>query len=334
MSYSLVTGNAGFIGSHVTKHLLKLGHNIIGLDNLQGGFIDNVPDGVDFIQGSFTDKNLVKDLFNKYNFNYVYHLGAYAAEGLSHFIRYFNYTNNLLGSINLINESIRHDIKCFVYTSSMSVYGSNPTPFREDMTPRPEDPYAISKYAVEADIRAAHEMFGMNYIIFRPHNVYGENQNTSDRFRNVIAIFMRQIMEGKPLTVFGNGEQVRAFSYIDDTAPYIANSVNIPSAYNQIINIGADVPITINQLAKLVGEAFEVEPEIIHLPTRFEVFQAYSDHTKAHNIFSIKEKVPIEVGLKNMAKWVQKVGIREQKLFKNIEIMKNLPQSWAKIIKE
>src|SRR5690606_24729495 len=143
----------------------------------------------------------------------------YAAEGLSHFIRRFNYTNNLIGSVNLINEAIKHDIKCFVFTSSIAVYVVAEPPMVETMVPQPEDPYGVSKYSVEQDLKIAHEMFGLNYIVFRPHNVYGEHQNIGDRYRNVIGIFMNQIMQGKPLTVFGDGQQTRAFSYIDDVAP-------------------------------------------------------------------------------------------------------------------
>ena len=233
MSKSLVTGGAGFIGAHVVNHLIKMGHEVIVLDDLSGGFEDNINSAAIFVKGSVTDHELLKELFEKHKFDYVYHLAAYAAEGLSHFIRRFNYNNNLIGSINLINESIRHKVKCFVFTSSIAVYGAGQLPMKESLIPQPEDPYGVSKYAVELDLKTAHEMFGLNYVIFRPHNVYGEYQNIGDRYRNVIGIFMNQLMKGMPLTVFGDGTQTRAFSYIDDVAPYIANCVNIPSAYNE-----------------------------------------------------------------------------------------------------
>lgn len=228
MSKSLITGGAGFIGSHVAKHCLDMGHKVVVLDDLSGGFEDHLPDGVEFIQGSITDTALVSELFDKHKFDYVYHLAAYAAEGLSHFIRRFNYTNNLIGSVNLINESVKHKVKCFVFTSSIAVYGPGQVPMNEEMTPTPEDPYGIAKYAVELDLKAAHEMFGLDYVIFRPHNVYGENQNIGDKYRNVIGIFMNQIMQGLPLTVFGDGEQTRAFSYIDDVAIPVAKCVDVP----------------------------------------------------------------------------------------------------------
>src|ERR1043166_3600134 len=148
---SLITGGAGFIGSHVASHCLNLGHKAVVLDDLSGGFVDQVPDGAEFVEGSVTDQDMVAGLFRQHRFDYVYHLAAYAAEGLSHFIRRFNYNNNLIGSINLVNEAIKSNVKCFVFTSSIAVYGAIPPPMREDSIPQPEDPYGIAKLAVEMD---------------------------------------------------------------------------------------------------------------------------------------------------------------------------------------
>ncbi|MCL6524171.1 MAG: NAD-dependent epimerase/dehydratase family protein [Thermoflavifilum sp.] len=326
---SLITGGAGFIGSHVAKQCLKLGHRVIVLDDLSGGFEDHLPEGVIFVKGSVTDAPLVERLFDQYQFDYVYHLAAYAAEGLSHFIRRFNYTNNLLGSVNLINASIKHKVKCFVFTSSIAVYGKGQLPMTEDMTPIPEDPYGISKYAVELDLRAAHEMFGLNYIIFRPHNVYGENQNIGDKYRNVIGIFMNQIMQGKPLTIFGDGNQTRAFSYIDDVAIPISRSVEIPEAYNQVFNIGADKPYTVNYLAEVVSKAFGVKPQIQYLRARNEVVHAYADHQKSKKVFHYASNMSLEEGIYRMAEWAKKVGPRKSQEFHNIEIRENLPEGWG-----
>ena len=150
---TLVTGAAGFIGSHVADELISKGHRVVGLDDLSGGFVNNVPDGVTFVKGSITDHELVDQLFDTYRFDYVIHTAAYAAEGLSHFIRRYNYENNLIGSVNLINASVRlGTVKCFTFTSSMAVYGSNQVPMVEDMTPMPEDPYGNAKYSVELDL--------------------------------------------------------------------------------------------------------------------------------------------------------------------------------------
>jgi UDP-glucose 4-epimerase len=334
MMKSLITGGAGFIGSHVAGHCLQMGHEVIVIDDLSGGFEDHVPDGVSFIKGSVTDEQFISDLFAGHKFDYVYHLAAYAAEGLSHFIRRYNYNTNLIGSINLINEAVKQKVKCFVFTSSIAVYGKGQLPMTEEMTPIPEDPYGVSKYAVELDLRSAHEMFGLNYVVFRPHNVYGENQNIGDKYRNVIGIFMNQIMQGKQLTVFGDGTQTRAFSYIDDVAIPIARCVNIPEAINQVFNIGADKPYTVNELATVVCREFGVEPEIKHLAARNEVLHAYSDHTKAHKVFGEPTGITLQQGIARMAAWAQKTGARQGQEFENIEITEKLPDGWNLVKKE
>lgn len=330
MIISLITGGAGFIGSHVSRHCLKMGHKVIVLDDLSGGFEENVPHEAIFIKGSITDQDLIQNIFSKYKIKYVYHLAAYAAEGLSHFIRKFNYENNLIGSINLINEAVKNQIDCFVFTSSIAVYGAGQLPMTEDMKPQPEDPYGISKYAVELDLKAAYEMFGLKYIVFRPHNVYGEYQNIGDKYRNVIGIFMNQIMNNKPLTVFGDGNQTRAFSYIDDVAIPIANSINIEQAYNEIFNIGADIPYSINQLVDTISEYFGIKPDIRYLKARNEVIHAYSNHKKANEVFSQKSTISLVEGIKRMSDWAKNAGSRTSKDFENIEITENLPEGWEK----
>ncbi len=334
-SQILVTGAAGFIGSHVCRHLLKAKYHVVGMDDLSGGFRDYVPDGVKFIEGSVTDTATVKKLFAEHKFEHVFHLAAYAAEGLSHFIKHFNYTNNLLGSVNLINASVNHGVKCFVFTSSIAVYGKNQLPMTEDAVPQPEDPYGIAKYAVELDLKETHEMFGMDYVVFRPHNVYGEFQNIGDRYRNVIGIFMNQIMQGQPMTIFGDGKQTRAFSYIDDVAPVIAESIERPASYNQVFNVGADKPYTVNELATVVSKAMGATAQVKHLEARNEVVHAYSAHDKVQKHFGdLIKNVSLEDGVARMAAWAKKAGARQGKPFEGIEIPKNLPPSWAALSKK
>lgn len=330
----LVTGAAGFIGSHVADHLVKQGQHVIALDDLSGGFAENVPNGAVFVEGSVLDVTLLERIFAENDIEYIYHLAAYAAEGLSHFIRRFNYNNNLIGSINLINEAVKHNVKCFVFTSSIAVYGAGQLPMTEEMVPQPEDPYGISKYAVEQDLRAAHEMFGLNYIIFRPHNVYGERQNMADLYRNVLGIFMRQIREQKSLTIFGDGTQTRAFSYIEDVAPVIADSVNVPAAYNEVFNVGGSTPISVNELARVIGEAYGVKPNIQYLDARNEVQDAYCDHSKAARIFGQKAEWSLKEGVRRMVAWSKTVDIPEPRKFSNIEVSKNMPPSWRKMLEE
>lgn len=334
MPSSLVTGAAGFIGSHVAQALVKKGHRVVALDDLSGGFAENVPTGASFVEGSILDKALIDRLFNEHRFEYVFHLAAYAAEGLSHFIKRFNYTNNLIGSVNLINASVNTgSVKCFVFTSSIAVYGRNQVPMTEEATPQPEDPYGIAKFAVELDLKESHEMFGLPYIIFRPHNVYGERQNIGDPYRNVIGIFMNQILQGQPMTVFGDGGQTRAFSYIDDVAPVIAASVEHPKSYNQVFNVGADKPYSVLTLAQAVASAMGVKADIKHLPARNEVVHAFSSHEKVQKHFgNLIHNISLEDGLKRMAAWVKQTGARAGKPFEGIEVPRNLPPSWARLV--
>ena len=275
-----------------------------------------------------TDAALVARLYEEHHFDYVYHLAAYAAEGLSHFIRRYNYTTNLIGSVNLINQAVSCDVKCFVFTSSIAVYGAGQTPMSEDSVPRPEDPYGISKYAVELDLIAAQQMFGLRYVIFRPHNVYGELQNIADRYRNVIGIFMNNLVQNKPLPIFGDGKQTRAFSHVDDVAPIIAMAPEVPGAHNQVFNVGADHPYSVVDLAHEIGRAFDVEPTLQHLPPRNEVVHAFSTHDKVRRVFRPGAPVSLRDGIARMALWVRERGPMTPVTFSNIEVRKNLPPSW------
>ncbi len=328
---SLVTGGAGFLGSHVVDCLVEIGHQVVVLDELSGGFRENVNPAALLVEGSVANSGLVDEIFSTHHIDYVYHLAAYAAEGLSHFIRHYNYSTNLLGSINVMNNAIRHRCRCFVFSSSIAVYGPGQTPMHESMTPEPEDPYGISKYAVELDLMAAHRMFGLDYIIFRPHNVYGERQNIGDPYRNVIGIFMNQILQGLPCTIFGDGTQTRAFSHIADVAPVMARSIHCPAAYNQVFNIGADIPYSVNELACEVQTAMGRNTGTVHLPARKEVLHAFSDHTKAKDVFGTREFVPLTDGLRRMAEWVKKTGARQGRPFDKLEVERELPESWRQL---
>ena len=326
----LVTGGAGFIGSHVAEALVGRGHDVTVLDDLSGGFTENVPARTRFVDGSIADHALVDRIFTERHFDYVFHLAAYAAEGLSHFIKRFNYVNNVVGSVNLINASINTGVRGFVFTSSIAVYGSSPVvPMTEAGRPEPEDPYGIAKHAVERELAVSKTMFDLDFMIFRPHNVYGPRQNIGDRYRNVVGIFMNQILQGQPMTIFGDGTQTRAFSYIDDVAPVIAGAIDEPKAWNEVFNVGADEPWSLNDLAVRVAAAMGVEPQIRYLPARHEVTHAHSDHEKLRRVFGDRPLTSLDDGLKAMAAWVRAQGSRSTPPFKDIEVTKNLPAVWT-----
>jgi UDP-glucose 4-epimerase len=334
MTTCIVTGGAGFIGAHVARGLADEGHQVVVLDDLSGGFKENLDPRNEFVEGSIVDHRLVDDLFAKYRFDHVYHLAAYAAEALSHFNKRFNHTNNLVGTVNLINASVNHGVKCFVFTSSIAVYGEGQVPMTEEQVPQPEDSYGISKYAAEMELASTKRMFGLDYVIFRPHNVYGEFQNVGDKYRNVIGIFMNQIMRGEPLSIFGDGEQTRAFSYISDVAPFIVRSAFLPEVYGETFNVGASEPYTVNYLADVVRSAMgEPAHPVQHLPERNEVKHAFSDHSKLERSFGPAEGVTLEDGVAKMTAWAKAAGARQSKPFGEIEIEHNLPPSWTKLVK-
>jgi UDP-glucose 4-epimerase len=327
---ALVTGGAGFIGTHVTRGLLAEGYEVVVVDDLSGGTVHNVPAGAHFRHGSICDPVFVDNVFAEFGFDYVFHLAAYAAEGLSHFIKRFNYMNNVIGSVNLINAAVNSGtVRCFVFTSSVAVYGTNQLPMSEDLVPAPQDPYGIAKLCVEQELRVTREVFGLPYIVFRPQTVYGEYQNIGDRYRNVIGIFMNQALRGEPFTIFGDGEQVRAFTYIDDVAPVIVRSVTVAAAYNETFNIGGDAICTLNDVAAATARAMGVPLRVRHLPVRNEVHTAYASHDKVRKIFQLTgDPAPLDRGLARMAGWVRAHGSREPNVFDAVEIRRNLPPSW------
>ncbi len=326
---ALVTGAAGFIGSHVADYCLALGMDVVAVDNLSGGFWRNVPADADFVRGDLRDPVWVDELWEERGaFDYIYHLAAYAAEGLSHHVRRFNYENNLIGTVNLLNAAVRGQARHFVFASSIAVYGTGQLPLREDAPPRPEDPYGISKYACELDLHAARDVFGLPFTIFRPHNVYGERQNLADPYRNVIGIFLNQCRRGDPMTVFGDGSQTRAFTHVDDVAPLMAKAPLVPGASNQVFNVGADEPIRILDLAGNVAAALGVEPRIRHLPARPEVVHAFSDHGRARDVFHPPASVPLSDGLARMAAWAQTLDPAPPVRRDSLEISEHLPAGW------
>lgn len=330
----LVTGAAGFLGAHVVRALLEdkryADFRIVAIDDLSGGFRENLPENkrIQFHQASVVDPVQVDRVFDEQDIHYVFHLAAYAAEGLSHFIRRFNYQNNLVGSVNLINASVRHEVRHFIFTSSIAVYGSGQVPMVESTTPLPEDPYGIAKYAVELDLATAADMFDLRYTVFRPHNVYGEFQNIGDRYRNVVGIFMNRILQGESLPVFGDGSQKRAFTYVQDLiAPFLASPF-AEGAKNEVFNVGSETPTTVRDLAHIVAAEFEVEPNLQLLDARSEVHMAWSDHSKVRDVFGDQPETSLTDGIHRMAEWVREVGARSSVSFDNIELTRNLPASW------
>lgn len=328
----ILTGVAGLLGCHLSRHLLSKGHSVLGIDDFSGGYKDFLPKHPNF---NFYKHNLngnassefINKIFKQFEPDVVYHFAAYAAEGLSPFIRKYNYENNLLSSVNLINPCIEHNVK-LIFTSSMAVYGEQVPPFKEEINPRPIDPYGIAKYAVEMDLKVACEQFGLKYNIIRPHNVIGIYQNIWDKYRNVIGIFIRKVLNDEPMVIYGDGSQTRAFSDITYYMEPFEKLINHHDG--EIFNIGADKYWSIKEVANFVKEIAQrhnYNPTIEHLEPRHEVKHAYCDHEKAKKLLNFQDKTDLIKVIEKMFLWAMNEPKREIK-YREYEISKNIYSYW------
>lgn len=326
----LITGVAGLIGSNFAEHLQKKNVEIVGIDNLSGGYKSNVHDDVIFYEIDLSSFEEVEKIFEQHSFDYIYHFAAYAAEGLSPFIRKFNYSNNLLCTTNLVNLAIKYNIKRFVFTSSMATYGfgnNDGKAFTEETPQKPIDPYGIAKLACEMDIKVASEQHGLEYCIIRPHNVYGKNQNIWDRYRNVLGIWMYQLLHNEDLTIYGTGEQTRAFSYIDDMLEPLWNAAISVKAKNQEINLGGIYDISLIDTSKLLTK-ITGKGKIKFLEERHEVKHAFCSYQKSIDILDFKMNVNLEEGLKKMWLWAKEQPERERFKWQKYELDKGIYSYW------
>ncbi len=326
----LITGIAGLLGSRLADWILtNTDHKVIGVDDLSGGYITNIPKGVDFYKFNLTDLHALDGLFKNTKPDIIYHFAAYAAEGLSPFIRKYNYENNLISSTNLITCSIKHDIKRFVFASSMSVYGNKyKPPFHEDLQQCPIDPYGVAKFSVEQDLKIAYEQHGLNYTIVRPHNFYGQNQNIWDKYRNVLGIWMYQILNNLPLTIFGDGEQVRAFSHVDDSIIPFWNASQRDECIGEIINLGGIKDYTINKACKILIKVTGTKQTPIYLEERHEAKHAWATWEKSVKLLDFKHKIDLEEGLTQMWKWAQTQPNRDRFVWPQYELEKGIYKFW------
>ena len=327
----LITGVAGLIGSRLADYIIENEPDvhIVGIDDLSGGYIENVNPKVELWQMNLINGN-ISECFERHNFDYVYHLAAYAAEGLSPFIRSYNYQNNLVATSRIINECIVHDVKRLIFTSTMAVYGhGNGEIFDETQVPCPVDPYGIAKYACEMDIKVAGEQHGLDWCIVRPHNVYGIKQNIWDKYRNVLGIWMYQHMNGEPMTIFGDGTQKRAFSYVDDCLEPLWKTSQQDNCSKQIINLGGTVHYTINEANEILKNVIK-GGETIYKEQRHEVKNAVPTWQKSVDLLNYRDDTNLHNGLVKMWKWAQKQPNRERFVWENYEISKGIYEFWKK----
>jgi len=330
MKKILITGVAGLLGSRLSDWIIdNTNYEVIGIDDLSGGFIENINPKVKFYKFNLTNLNKLKEVFKNENIEIVYHFAAYAAEGLSPFIRKFNYENNIIASSNLITCSIEFNIKRFVFASSMAVYGDKyEPPFHEDLLQAPIDPYGVAKYAVEMDLKIASHQHGLNYTIIRPHNFYGINQNIWDKYRNVQGIWMYQILNNESPTIFGDGSQVRAFSYVDDSVIPFWNASQNDNCKGEIINLGGTKEYSISDACNILINVTGQNIKPVYLEPRHESKYAWATWDKSIELLGFEHKVNLEEGTAKMWEWAKKQPNRERYVWPEYELNKGIYEYW------
>jgi len=324
----LVTGGAGFMGSWLVDELIKRGHEVTSVDDLSGGFERNVNPKCNFIKMDVRDRKKVEKVVK--GVDIIFHLAAYAAEGQSVFSPIEINDINITPMNNLLVAAVNNNVKRFIFTSSMAVYGKQKVPFDESMIPKPEDPYGISKYYCEMMLKTFAETFDFEYVIIRPHNVYGPRQNIADPFRNVLGIWINRIMNNKPPIIYGDGLQTRAFSYIEDVTPAIANAGFLDKCVNETINVGSDEVTTIKDACKIVLEEMNSDFQPLFEPERpREVKNAYCTIKKSEKLLDYKTKHSLREGIRKMIDWAKKIGPQKPSYRIPLEITKKAPRVWV-----
>ena len=325
----LVTGAAGFLGSHLSEKLSDLGHEVIGIDNMIGGYEDNVPKNIKFQNIDCCDFEKIKKIMK--NVNVVYHCAATAHEGLSVFSPFEITKNNYLASVSIFTAAVNEKVDRIIFCSSMARYGDQKAPFVETMKPNPVDPYAISKVASEEVLKNLCELNKIEWVIAVPHNIIGPRQKYDDPFRNVVSIMINRMLQGKAPIIYGDGKQTRCFSYIDDCLSCLLPMLNQKNLNKQTINIGPDEEfVTINKIAELCSNITGINLSPIHKKDRpKEVKHATCSADKARSLLNYKTSVSLEEGIKKTFDYIKSRGTRPFDYNINLEINNELtPSTW------
>jgi len=325
----LITGVAGLLGSRLADWIIenKPEVEVIGVDDLSGGYLENINPKVELWQMNITE-HPIENIFEFHQIDYVFHFAAYAAEGLSPFIRCYNYDNNLKATAKIVNECIKHDVKRLVFTSTLAVYGHGDGGiFNETQVPKPIDPYGVAKYGCEMDIQIAGEQHGLDWCIIRPHNVYGVKQNIWDKYRNVLGIWMFQHLNGEDLTIFGDGEQTRAFSFIDDSLEPLWNSAVRKEASKEIINLGGVEEISINEASSVLLQVLGKGTRT-YLEPRHEVKHSIPTFQNSIDLLGFEHKTDLVEGLTQMWEWAKVQPMRERFVWPEYELDKGIYSFW------
>jgi UDP-glucose 4-epimerase len=327
----LVTGVAGFLGSHLSEQLSDIGHEVIGIDNMIGGYKDNIPKNIKFHKIDCCDFEKIKEVMK--GIEIVYHCAATAHEGLSVFSPYEITKNNYLASVSIFSAAVNEKVKRIIFCSSMARYGTQKTPFLESMKPMPVDPYAISKVAAEDVLKNLCELNNIEWVIAVPHNIIGPRQKYDDPFRNVVSIMINRMLQSKAPIIYGDGEQKRCFSYIDDCLSCLIPMLDQKNLNKQVINIGPDEEfVSINKVAEICSNITRTNLSPIYKPDRpREVKHATCSADKARKLLEYKTTTSLQEGIQKTFDYIKKRGVRPFDYNIDIEIKNELtPVTWTK----
>jgi UDP-glucose 4-epimerase len=324
-----VSGAAGFLGSHLADAFIQSGHQVVGCDNMIGGDLNNLPEGIQFEEADCCDVDAMKRLTR--GVDLVYHCAAVATEGLSVFSPALIAKHVYENTAGLLVGAATNNVNRFVFCSSTARYGVGHPPFTEDQTPKPVDPYGIAKYAAELLVRNVCETHGVEYVIAVPHNIIGPKQKYDDAYRNVASIMINRMLQGKQPIIYGDGEQTRSFSFVQDCVDPLVKMGTLSGLSGEIINIGPDTEtVSINELARILAELLNFEIHPIYVPDRpKEVKNTSSSADKARRLLGYETKVSLREGLQRMIDWIRQHGTKPFSYHLPIEIDSPLvPATW------
>lgn len=324
-----VTGVAGFLGSHIADCFINDGFKVVGCDNLLGGDLENIPQKVEFYN---TDCNNLEELVKiSKGCSIFYNCAATAYEGLSSFSPHLVTNNVFQNSVAVFSAAIQNKAKRIVHCSSMARYGKNKTPFTEDQFPNPVDPYGIAKLASEQTLKALCNVHGIEYCIAVPHNIIGPRQKYDDPYRNVASIMINMMLQGRQPIIYGDGEQKRCFSFIEDCIFCLKEMAFSNKVVGEIVNIGPDEePISINYLAEVIANHLKFNLNPTYLPDRpLEVKTATCSSNKARALLGYKTKTNLSDGIKKTIDFINTKGTKLFNYHLDIEIVnKHTPITW------
>ncbi len=327
----MVTGIAGFMGSHIAESLLQQGHQVLGIDNLIGGYRDNVPVGTDFVCEDLGNLDMIKPHFSEVDV--VIHAACTAYEGLSVFSPALVVQNTAQITATVMSAAVSQGIKKVIYLSSMARYGANErVPFTEDLPPKPQDPYGIAKVCAEELVKNVADTHGLEWVILVPHNIIGPRQKYDDPFRNVASIMTNRMLRGLQPYIYGDGEQRRCFSFMTDVVNPILKTVTTDVGNREIINIGPDEEfVTVNELARRLASIIDFSLDPIYVPGRpQEVKDANCSADKARRLLGYSTSTGLDAGLHSLVDYIRTRGPKEFSYHLPIEFSTpQTPKTWT-----